>query len=144
MFDADTVALMASAPRLEGLDLADLPRRLTDAFAEIVSARIRLRQRAAAGRALPEAVEAIVKEMRRLAFSHEALVGVSPERENRAGAAFVAGAAHHVTLLADRVGPSAARPTLLGPQEISPEVSATLLFLIAEASADAAEMAKTI
>ena len=46
MFDADTVALIARAPVLEGLDLAALPQRLTDAYASIVAARIRIRRTA--------------------------------------------------------------------------------------------------
>jgi hypothetical protein len=41
MFDADTVALIAAAPHLDGLDLTTLPQRLTNAYASIVAARIR-------------------------------------------------------------------------------------------------------
>ena len=44
MFDPDTVALMAQAPPLEGLDLTRLPQDLTEVYAEIVTARIRLRE----------------------------------------------------------------------------------------------------
>ena len=43
MFDPITADLIRSAPPLEGLDLKGLPRELTDAFATVVSARIRLR-----------------------------------------------------------------------------------------------------
>ncbi len=82
--------------------------------------------------------------MRRLAFTYEALVSVVADRENRVAAAFVAGAAHHVTLLAARVSDPTPRQSRLGYQGISAEISAALLFLIAEASADAAEMAKSI
>ena len=43
MFDPITAALIAASPPLEGLDLDALPKRLTEAFADIVAARIRLR-----------------------------------------------------------------------------------------------------
>lgn len=143
MFDADTVALISGAPALDGVNLAELPQRLTNAYASIVSARIRMRE-PGRDRALPEDIIKIVSEMKRLAFTHEAFVSVLAERENRAAAAFVAGTAHHVSLLAEKIRAETPRPSNLGLQSISPEVSATLLFLIAEASADAAEMAKSI
>lgn len=143
MFDADTVTLISGAPPLSGLDLAELPQRLTNAYAAIVAARIRIREQRGDD-VLPEDVAEIVSEMKRLAFTHEAFVSVIAERENRAAAAFVAGAAHHISLLAAKVHAGEPRPSHLGFQAISPEVSATLLFLIAEASADAAEMAKSI
>lgn len=143
MFDAETVALISRAPPLDGIDLADLPQRLTNAYVNIVSARIRLRD-PAASEALPEDISKIIREMKRLAFSHEAFVSVLPERDNRAAAAFVAGGAHHVSLLAEKIRDETPRASNLSFQSISPEVSASLLFLIAEASADAAEMAKSI
>jgi superfamily II DNA/RNA helicase len=143
MFDADTVALIAGASPLDGLDLAALPLRLTNAYASIVAARVRVRDIAGDAAWLPAETVRIVAEMRRLAFTHEAFVSALPERPDRAAAAFVSGAAHHICLLAERVKDTH-RPTHLGVQGISPEVSAVLLFLIAEASADAAEMAKSI
>jgi superfamily II DNA/RNA helicase len=143
MFDADTVSLISKAPALEGVDLAELPQLLTNAYASIVSARIRLQQ-PERGRAIPDDIAEIVREMKRLAFTHEAFVSVLAERENRASAAFVAGEAHYVSLLADKLREEELRASSLGLQAISPEVSATLLFLIAEASTDAAEMAKSI
>jgi hypothetical protein len=103
MFDAQTIELISRAPALEGLDLAALPQRLTDAYATIVATRVRLRRLAPGERALPEATVALLGEMRKLAFAHEALVSVLPERDDRAAAAFVAGAAHHVEFL--RAGP---------------------------------------
>ncbi|MFM0347891.1 DEAD/DEAH box helicase [Paraburkholderia sp. RL17-347-BIC-D] len=143
MFDSDTVALISSAPPLPGLNLADLPQRLTEAYATLVSARIRLRQ-LTDDESFPEHLTEIAKEMSRIAFSQEALVSALPDRENRAAAAFVAGAAHHVTLMADRIRQTDSRKSHLSLEGISPEVSAVILFLIAESSADAAEMAKSI
>jgi superfamily II DNA/RNA helicase len=144
MFDADTVRLIARAPALEGVNLEDLPRQLTSAYAAIVAARIRLRANVLEEDRLPSGIVAILNDMRRLAFTHEALVSASGNRENRSAAAFVAGAAHHITLMAEKVRDPELHASELGHQSISPEISAALLFLIAEASADAAEMAKAI
>ena len=65
MFDPTTAALIRAAPPLEGLDLDNLPKRLTEAFADIVSARIRLR--GAPADAEDEALAATVTELRRIA-----------------------------------------------------------------------------
>lgn len=134
---------MSRAPTLSGLNIAELPQRLTNAYATIVAARIRFRETEGASE-IPEVLAETVREMKRLAFTHEAFVSIIPERENRASAAFVAGAAHHVSLLAEKIQNREPRPSYLGFQAVSPEVSATLLFLIAESSADSAELAKSI
>ena len=150
MFDADTVALITRAPALQGLDLAALPQRLTDAYASIVAARIRIRRTthtpsATPGApATPEVTAETVSEMKRLAFTLEGLLSAVPEREDRVAAGFVAGTAHHVARLAETLTAPEPRPSALSFSGISPEVSATLLFLIAEATADAAEVAKGI
>lgn len=143
MFDADTSALISGAPALEGLDLSTLPEQLTDAYASIVTARVRLRELAVGARR-PADIEALATQMRRIAFANEAFVSALPSRENRASAAFVAGAAHHVSLMAIRMGRSEKPQTRVTIDSIAPEVSATLLFMIAEATADSAEMAKEI
>lgn len=143
MFDSDTVRLIASAPPLSGLDLTDLPKKLTNAYASLVSARVRL-QHLAANAIVPDDIANIVDEMKRLAYANEAFVSVLDERENRAAAAFVAGTAHHITSMADKLRVQPLQASYLTLEGISPEVSATILFLIAESSADAAEMAKAI
>lgn len=144
MFDADTIRLIGMAPALQGVDLGALPQELTNAYAAIVAARIRLQETVTEKDRLPADIVAVVSKMKRLAFTHEALVSASGDRENRSAAAFVAGAAHHITLMAQKVRDPTPRPSRLGYQSISPEISGALLFLIAEASADAAEMAKSI
>lgn len=108
-----------------------------------MTARVRLRQ-LAAGTPLPSDIEALAAQMRRIAFTNEAFVSVLPGRENRASAAFVAGAAHHVSLMAARLGRIEKPQTRLTLDSVAPEISATLLFMIAEATADSAEMAKEI
>ncbi len=144
MFDPVTIHLIAGAPPLEGLDLEKLPRRFTNLFAEIVAARVRLR-----GVADPhersDALIALLDEMRRLAATQELLVATAPEREDRAAAAFVAGTAHQLCLMAEII---AADDTRRGPYvdavRVAPEICATLLFLIADSQSDAAEMAKRL
>ena len=143
MFDVETVALIASAPSLDGLNLADLPQRFTSAYASIVAARVRLRDVGSAD-AIPDQLSTISAEMQRIASAHEAFLAVLPNRDNRMAAAFVGGTAHYVGLLAERSQTITQRPSEIGFSVISPEVSATLLFLVAEATADAAEMAKLI
>lgn len=139
MFDPETVALIRQAPPLEGLDLVALPQLLTDAFATVVAARIRLRTGA------PDPAGADIGEtlalLTRLAAAQEAYVALLPDRENRAAAAFVAGSAHQARRLA-RVG--AREPTRITATSVSSEISSSLLFLIAEAYPDAAEAAKRI
>lgn len=146
MFDTATVDLIRAAPGLEGLDPESLPKKLTLAYATIVAARLKLRvYNPENGRpALSRQVEDTIKQMRRLAFAQEALVSVSPDRGDRMACAFVAGAAHHVVLQAERLLAPDAPPSRLDIDGVSPEISATLLFLVAEACADASEMAKAI
>jgi superfamily II DNA/RNA helicase len=143
MFDPNTVQLMSRAPTLEGLDLAALPQQLTDAYAQIVSERIRLRELA---ETTPEhsELDRTIQRLRRLAFTNEALVSALPNRDDRQAAAFVGGAAHHACLMADHLRGRSQQLRHLTVDSISPEVSATLLFLISESTADAAELAKRI
>jgi hypothetical protein len=139
MFDPETVALIRQAPPLEGLDLEALPQLLTDAFATVVAARIRLRT------GVPDPtgadIEGTLALLTRLAAAQEAYVALLPDRENRAAAAFVAGSAHQARRLA-RVGVQ--EPSRITATAVGSEISSALLFLIAEAYPDAAEAAKRI
>jgi len=139
MFDPETVTLIGRAPPLDGLDLVTLPQLLTDAFATVVAARIRLRTGAPDPAGTD--IEGTLALLRRLAAAQEAYVALLPDRENRAAAAFVAGSAHQARRLA-RVG--VREPTCITATTVSSEISSALLFLIAEAYPDAAETAKRI
>ena len=145
MFDDPTSALLRSAPPLSGVDPDSLPKALTKAYAEIVAVRLRLRKMAdgiSNAAELLEALQPELERLRRIAFTQEAIASVNPEGAHRRGAAFLAATAHYVTLQAHRL----LRPfdrddiSLLTVGGIAPEVSATLLFLAAGASPDAAEM----
>lgn len=138
MFDPITTQLIRAAPALDGLDLDSLPKQLTSAFADIVSARILLRS--ASSEPSPDLL-ATLSNMRRLAAAHEAYVALLPERTNRAAAAFVAASAHQACMLGQ---PGATRHSGVDAASLTPELCATLLFLVAESNADAAEASKRI
>ena len=139
MFDPVTTALIAASPQLSGLDREALPKRLTEAYADIVAARIHLRRE---GGVRSESLNEILSQMRRLAAAHEAYVALLPDRDNRNAAAFVAAAAHHACLLDLRAEDR--RVSYLTGNSVAEEVCAALLFLVADAHADAAECAKRI
>ncbi|MGJ4889314.1 DEAD/DEAH box helicase [Bradyrhizobium sp. HKCCYLRH3099] len=139
MYDAETAQLIRTAPPLDGLNRERLPEQLSEAFALVAAARFRLRESGIGGE--PEIV-ALVREMQRLAVTNEILVAVSPDRDDRAAAAFVAGSAHQLCFNARRIGTDGqASGTYLDANGISSDIAAMLLFLVAEATADASEVA---
>ncbi len=141
MYDPVTADLIRSSPALPGLDTATLPDRFADTFAQIATARIRLRHHRDM---VPAETRALVSTMRRVAHTHEALLVALPDRQDRAAAAFVAATAHQLSANAThRLTPSAT-PTALTETEITSDVAAMLLFFIAEATADAAEVARAL
>ena len=139
-----TIELISAAPPLGDLDLGELPQRFTNAFAEIVAARVRLRGVASLEQR-GQAVSELISEMRRLAAAQELLVATAPERTDRAAAAFVAGTAHQLCLMAEIVAADdEKRAPSINVIHAGPEICATLLFLIADSQSDAAEMAKRL
>ena len=145
MFDPVTIDLIGQAPPLDALDLEALPRRFTNAFAEIVAARVRMRGAMSTDEHSETLVE-LVGEMRRLAAAQEVLVATAPARVDRAAAAFVAGTAHQLCLLAEGTidEEELPRQSFVDAIRVAPEICATLLFLIADAQPDAAELSKRI
>lgn len=141
MFDPVTIDLINAAPPLRSLDLEELPRRFTNAFAEIVAARVRLRG-AVNAEGQSETLAELLEQMRRLAAAQELLVATAPERTDRVAAAFVAGTAHQLCLIAEVV--SEERASYIDAICAAPEICSTLLFLIADSQSDAAEMSKRL
>jgi hypothetical protein len=139
MFDPITAALIRGAPPLEGLDLEGLPRKLTEAFADIVAARIRLR--GAVTETDESALAETLGELRRIAAAHEVYSALLPDRANRGSAAFVAASAHQAIALGLNRDGSASSVDMAS---VSSDICATLLFLLAEVHADAGEAAKRI
>jgi superfamily II DNA/RNA helicase len=144
MFDPVTIDLISAAPPLSSLDLEELPRRFTNAFAEIVAARVRLRG-AADTEERSETLVELLGQMGRLAATQELLVATAPDRADRAAAAFVAGTAHQLCLMAEVVSEGdEKRAPFIDAIRAAPEICSTLLFLIADSQSDAAEMAKRL
>lgn len=155
MFDAETETLILNAPPLEGLDLVALPKEFTRIFASIVASRMRLRGILSEDRAIDDSLLNVAKGVRQeiqkemsflqeLANTQEALISVDATRADRKSAAFVAGTAHYVLAQARRLVTETEVASHLDITSIPPEVSATLLFLIAGASADASQMSHEI
>jgi hypothetical protein len=140
MYDPATSELIRSTPDLPDLDREGLPDRLARAFAEIVSARVLLRESENG----EELLEDTIRFARRLAQTNEALVAINPDRENRAAAGFIAATAYQLVHQAIALRDSDQPVSFVSPNAISPDVSAMLLFLVAGASADAAEVADSI
>lgn len=140
MYDPATSALIKSTPELPDLDREALPDELSRAFAEIVSARVLLRE----GVDDPAELIETVNFAQRLAHTNEALVSIDPERENRAAAGFVAATAYQLVYQATTLREPQRPDAFIKPDGISPDLSAMLLFLVAEASADASEVARSM
>ncbi len=140
MYDPVTASLIRSAPDLPELDREELPDALSRAFAQIVSARVLLRDEDDDANALAETIDFA----KRLAHTNEALVAIDPNRDNRAAAGFVAATAYQLVYQA-MVLREPRRPfAFLKHDSISPDISSMLLFLAADASADASEVGRTI
>lgn len=144
MFDDPTSELIRSAPELSGLDPNSLPKELTRVYAEIVAVRLRVRKMTDGMSNAVDLLEHLrpeLEQLRKIAFTQEAIASVNPEAPQRRSSAFLAATAHYVTLQAQRlVSPANSDLGPLTIGGIAPEVSATLLFLAAGASPDAAEM----
>ncbi|WP_333606019.1 DEAD/DEAH box helicase [Novosphingobium sp.] len=137
MFDAQTAALIRSAPALAGVDPAMLPQELTGIYAELAGLRLR-----AASLAEQPDYLAQLERIERIATIYEALVDSGAEDHERRAAAFVAATAYQ---LLGRIRPDLEdRDQLLTTRAIDPRVSAPLLFLIAEQSPDAREAARDL
>ena len=137
MFDAETAALIRSAPPLQGVDPELLPQELTSIYAELAGLRLR------AGQLTDDpAYVARIERLSRVAAVYEAQVDDTIDGEARRAAAFVAGTAYQVL---GRVLPAVAeRSNFLSAAAIHPRAAAPLLFLIAEQSPDAREAARAL
>lgn len=140
MYDSTTADLIRGAPSLRDLDCDSLPDRFTEAFARVAAIRVHLRT----GEEPDEDLTETKQFAKRLAQTNEALVAVSPARTDRRSAAFVAATAYQLLYQIEAVSAVADQETALGPAAITADVSAMLLFLIAESSADATEVSQRI
>jgi hypothetical protein len=143
MFDPQTVELIRSAPPLEGLELEQLPKQLTEAYSRIVSLRMRLRE-ILTEEIFQTELGDMVRLLESIALTQEAFVTATPDRANRASAAFVAASAHQLRFSAEKLLASEEEPSRLSLEAIAPEIASTLMFLISGRAADAAQMARNI
>lgn len=144
MFDSPTAELIASAPALEGLNLADLPKELTRAYSTIVSLRIRLRESKEA-QVPDQELSQLIGKLERLGYAQEAFAAVAPERPNRAAAAYVAASAHQLRFAAERLLRGEKQEgSQLTVEAVGAEIAGTIMFLIADRVADAAQMSRSI
>ncbi|PJO49118.1 DEAD/DEAH box helicase [Ochrobactrum sp. MYb29] len=133
MFDPSSRALLREAPDLPGLDPETLDELLTAAHIELATVRLLSRE------GEPEPASGVIDRVRRLASTFEAYVALNLRPEQTRAAAFVAASAHQIL---SRVRETAlGRPTVVSSDAIGSSISATLLFLVADRAADAAEVA---
>lgn len=140
MYDSSTADLIRNTPPLGGLDRDALPDTFTQAFARLAAIRVRLR----AGEVAAEDLDPIRQFSKRLAQTNEVLVASSSNRENRRSAAFVAGTAYQLVYQIDILSGVHSQRTHLAEDAVTADVSAMLLFLIAESSADAADVSQRV
>lgn len=132
MFDPYSRKLLRSAPELPALDPLTLDELLTEAHIELATVRL------LAGDEEKQPDVKIFQRVRRLASTFEAYVALNLRPEKMKAAAYVAATAHQIL---SRLRGTNYKPTLLSSDAIGSELSATLLFLIADRAADAAESA---
>lgn len=135
MFDAETAALIRSAPPLKDVDPQLLPQELTGIYAELAGLRLRAARLADAPDYLAQ-----IERLTRIAAVYEAQVDDTLDGMARRAAAFVAGTAYQIL---GRVMPTPTdRTAFMSAAAIHPRIAAPLLFLIAEQSPDAREAAR--
>ena len=140
MYDPVTADLIRATPDLTDLDRSALPDWFTEAFAKVAALRMRLRS----GDTLPEELQSIRGISRELAHTNEALVALQPDRHDRRSAAFVAATAYQLVYQIDALSKDGTVSAELTYAGIAPVISAMLLFLVAESSADATEVANRV
>ena len=140
MFDSVTAALLRSAPPLPGLSPEELPSLLTFHYAELVSWRLR-------GEAETTIEQTPQRwSLEKIADAYELLVSTLDEPKARRSAAFVAATAHQILFRRDQEAAWPENNTSIGitREAVPSDISAALLFLIAEQYADANEASQVI
>ena len=137
MFDERSRQLLRNAPELKGLDPETMDELLTEAHVVLAT----LRADATDERTGPtdERADATLDRVRRLAATFEAYVALGLRSEQRRAAAFVAASAHQIVARSLRTRIDG--PSVLSSDTVDAAVASTLLFLIAERTADAHETA---
>lgn len=137
MFDARTAALLQSAPSFNQLDAQELPKILTQQYAELVAARLR-------GSEPPSDDREQHWSLGRIADAYEIVASLENDPELRRAAAFVAGTAQQIIARGNASNSQGIANTVITRDGVDAGLTAALLFLIAEQYADANEAAKGI
>lgn len=136
MYDPETATLLRAAPELPELDPNDLPRLLTNHYARIISYRLSDEE---------HETDQDNWTLDKIADSYELMVSLSDDPSIKRPSAFVAASAQLIIARRDELlnVDSGILPNITRDR-LAPEVSAVLLFLIAEQYADAHEAASKI
>ncbi|PHY22389.1 DEAD/DEAH box helicase [Caulobacter sp. BP25] len=132
MFDPDTAAFLRSAPALPTLASDRIPLELTEAYAQLVTARLREDPAEPPARA----------RLANIADTYELIAVVSDDKDDKRASAFVAATAQQI--LAKGVSEALADAGPLSRDEVHPALAACLLFLAAEQYPDANEAANAL
>lgn len=137
MFDAETAALLRSAPQVPGFDPEDLPAFLTYQYANLASYRLGGLETAAADQGEEWSLE-------RLADTYELAATLQLEPQLARAAAFVAATSQQIISRREVESPDTISSPNIDRNRLDPALSAVLLFLIAEQFADANEATSSI
>lgn len=138
MFDAETAALLRSAPAVPGLDPANLPALLTEHYARLAAARL------GGLDGVPDDT-GMRWSLERIADTYELVASLQSGAEAARAPAFVAATAQQI--LARRQEQSVGDlipPAIVDRDRVDPSIAACLLFLAAEQYADANEAATAV
>ena len=143
MFDPISVEIIKSAPELDGISLERLPEYLSEMYTKIINLR---RKIAVTGTSIENNDLEELHKLWRMAHTYSALtIGGRLTKEQKTGAAFVAGNAFNLVWQANNIGltsfPSINEFTNFS---ISPVILSSILFMIAEQPADSYESSEKI
>ncbi|MCG6560729.1 DEAD/DEAH box helicase [Ruegeria sp. 1NDH52C] len=137
MFDAQTAALLRSAPELPGLDPQNLPALLTFHYANLASYRL-------------SGIESAGEDssdwpLQRIADTYELTAVLQAEPQTARAAAFVAATAQQILARIEQEKPHAmGNLPNIDKDRLDPALSAVLLFMLSEQFADANEATAAI
>lgn len=136
MFDPQTASTITAAPRLSRVDSERLPSRITDAYVRVAVTSSLLG-------ANEDENDDLFEDLRSIAAAQEAMALSLEPGDERSAAAFVAASAYRVITEHDSGG-SKSKVDRLTPNGVSTRLASMLLFLAADASADANEVANDL
>lgn len=137
MFDAQTAALLRSAPEVPGFDPELLPAFLTYQYANLASYRL-------GGLEAASDEQGDEWTLERLADTYELTAALQIEPKTARASAFVAATAQQIIARRKQANPDATALPNIDWHRLDPALSAVLLFLLAEQFADANEATAAI